>query len=222
MRKQKAGCDRCGDCCMQGGPAIHTQDAGLLEEQKLRLEDLVTVRKGEPAFQPMAQTPEPVENEFLKLQGRTGSWNCKYYDELMARCSIYSYRPVACRVLECSAPEALLTITGKNLLTRYDLIDEDDPIIPYLREHDAACPCPDLGAIADRLKKEEEVESLLAELQELIDRDLAYRNGVSRKFNLSVDRELFYFGRPLFQLLLPLGIVPVQEDETSIRLTLRS
>lgn len=210
---KKTSCDRCGACCLQGGAALHTQDLHLIQEKKLKYEDLVTVRQGELAFQPMASEAGSVAHEFLKLQGKPGSWSCKFYDDDFLRCSIYQDRPLACRVLECTAPEALLTITGKNLITRFDCIGDNDPLLPLIREHDTSCPCPDLSAVSSQLEQSGADKELLQSLEATVNLDLRYRTLANRKLQLPVASELFYFGRPLFQLLAPLGIAATQQDE---------
>ena len=52
-------------------------------------------------------------------------------------------------------------------------------------------------------------EERLAELVALVNWDLNFRARVSNLFNLSLAHELFYFGRPIFQLLAPLGFKTV-------------
>ena len=213
---KKTSCDRCGACCLQGGAALHTQDLRLIQEKKLTYEDLVTVRQGELAFQPMASKAGPVTQEFLKLQGKPGSWSCKFYDDDFLRCSVYQDRPLACRVLECTAPEALLTITGKNLVTRFDCIDDDDPLLPLIKEHNTSCPCPDLSAVSSKLEEKGADKKLLLSLETMVNLDVRYRTLANRKFQVSVASELFYFGRPLFQLLAPLGITATQQEEALV------
>jgi len=124
---------------MQGGPALHRQDLDLVRSGMLRREHLVTVRKGELAFQPLADLATPVVREFLKLQGRGSSWTCLFYDAAGRACSIYKQRPVACGLLDCTAPEALLAITGRELLTRFDCIEDDDPLLPLVHRHQEEC-----------------------------------------------------------------------------------
>ncbi len=213
----KQACDRCGSCCMQGGPALHSQDLDLVCSGALRCEHLATVRKGELAFQPLAESATPVAREFLKLQGRSGSWTCLFYDDAAKACSIYQQRPVACGLLDCTAPEALLAITGKELLTRFDCIGDDDSLLSLVRRHEEGCPCPDMAAAETGLQAATGRSSLLEELTRQVNVDLGFRNQAAGMRNLSVAEELFYFGRPLFQLLMPLGI---QVRESSVGLEL--
>jgi Fe-S-cluster containining protein len=199
-------CKRCGTCCQQGGPALHGPDLELLRAGHLNLDDLITVRRGELAFQPLAACPEPVRHEFLKMKGQNSTWCCAYYDEATKGCRRYAHRPLACGVLDCTDTGPLLAIAGQDLLTRFDCITPDDPLLPHVRRHEEDCPCPDMQTIRRDLEQDQRAATLLAELEAAVNRDLAFRSSVTADFRLSLAQELFYFGRPLFQLLLPLGM----------------
>ena len=202
---------------MQGGPALHGPDMALLRAGHLHFEDLITVRRGELALQPLGTAPEPVVNEFLKLTGRNGSWCCAFYDEGNKGCSRYEHRPMACGLLDCSDTGPLLEIAGKDLLTRFDCMAPDDPLLPLVEEYERVCPGPDLQAIRHSLAARPVSEEQLAELVTLVSRDLNFRGRVSSLNSLSLGRELFYFGRPIFQLLAPLGLKAVS-GPTGLRL----
>lgn len=198
-------CKRCGTCCRQGGPALHGPDLELLRSGALHLDDLITVRRGELAFQPLAKRPEPVTHEFLKLKGQNGSWCCAFFDETSKGCLRYAHRPTACGLLDCTDTGPLLAIAGQDLLTRFDCLAADDPLLPLIKEHEHTCPCPDLATIGlDR--SQTDTAALLANLEAAVTRDLAFRTRVTAAHDLTLGQELFAFGRPLFQLLLPLGI----------------
>jgi Fe-S-cluster containining protein len=214
-------CKRCGTCCQQGGPALHGPDVELLQAGLLNLDDLITVRRGELAFQPLADRPEPVLNEFLKMKGQNGTWCCAFYDQTTKGCLRYAHRPMACGLLDCTNTGPLLAIAGQNLLTRFDCITPDDPMLLLVHEHERLCPCPDLATINQDLNQGDNPANLLAELEAAVHSDLAFRSPVAADFQLSLDRELFYFGRPLFQLLVPLGVQAVNTP-TGIRLNLRA
>jgi Fe-S-cluster containining protein len=207
------GCRRCGSCCQQGGPALHGGDLALIRSGRLRLEDLVTVNLGELAFQPLATTATTVAHEFLKLQGRDGTWCCTFYDETARGCLRYEHRPLACGLLDCTDTGPLLDITGQDLLTRFDCIDPDDPILAVILKQQQQKPCPDIQTISNNFAQSYAHAELLAGLLEDVNLDLAFRSRTASTFHLSVALELFYFGRPLFQLLLPLGIQPVNTSD---------
>ena len=217
-KQQKNSCDRCGGCCRQGGPALHSQDRELVLNGFLRVEDLITVRRGELALQPQTQSPQPVTEEFLKVKGQGNDWCCRFYDHGGAACTIYGHRPVACGLLDCTHPEELLAIAGRDLLSRFDLLTDDDPLLPLIRLHEEQCPCPQLADLRDALAADK--KGILEQLSRRVELDLAVRGKATREFGLSVDRELFYFGRPLFQLLQQLGIT-VSESMHGIQLAYR-
>ncbi len=202
----KTACDRCGTCCRQGGPALHTGDRHLIELGVLGFEDLITVRRGELAFQPLADSPTPVAREFIKIQGQGSDWCCKFYDGNARECTIYENRPLACGLLDCTAPDALLAITGKDLLNRFDCIPGNDPLLPLVHLHERECPCPELDKVTDDLRSDDSRAETLQDLTVRTRVDLGIRNRAVHQCGLSVAGELFYFGRPLFQLLIPLGV----------------
>ena len=207
------GCRRCGSCCQQGGPALHGGDLVLIRSGQLRLDHLVTVNLGELAFQPLATTATTVAHEFLKLQGKDGTWCCTFYDETNRGCLRYEHRPLACGLLDCTDTGPLLNITGQDLLTRFDCIDQDDPILAVILNHQEHNPGRDIQTVSDDFAHIYAHAELLAGLLEDVNLDLAFRSRTANTFHLSVALELFYFGRPLFQLLLPLGIQPVNTND---------
>lgn len=206
-------CQRCGTCCLQGGPALHSADMELLRAGHLHLDDLITIRRGELAFQPMSVKPEAVTQEFLKLKGKGGTWCCSFYDEDTKGCLRYEHRPQACRILDCRHEEPLLALVGQDLLTRFNCIDQDSPLLSMVQQHEEACPCPDLLDLGRAMENGGLPPESLAGLEERVNQDLAYRGRVTAMTGLTLAQELFYFGRPLFQLLQPLGINAVNTSE---------
>lgn len=201
----KTCCDACGSCCRQGGPALHSRDLGLILDGRLRFEDVITIRRGELALQPLSDEPAQVTAEFLKIKGQGRDWCCRFYTFEDKGCRIYEDRPQACRLLDCTHPDELLTIAGRDLLNRFDLIAEDDPLLPLVKLHEEHCSCPSLDGLVERLAqgKGENLEQLVR----LVNLDIGIRSKATSEFGLSVDLELFYFGSPLFQLLQLLGFV---------------
>jgi Fe-S-cluster containining protein len=180
--------------------------------------DLVSIRLGEMVVQLDSGKPETSEVELLKFQGQDGQWCCRFLDPTARTCTIYEHRPQACRLLKCWDPDEVREIAGQKLLGRFDLIAEDDPLLPLVRLHDQQCPLPDMVEIAVQLGKAGQRERILADLKGLVEKDLMFRTIAIDQFQLSVDLELFYFGRPLFQLLMPLGVSAL---ETADGITLR-
>ena len=207
-------CNRCGNCCRQGGPALHKRDLDLVREGKIQLRSLITIRKGELTENPLAGGIQPAGVELVKIVGTGRQWNCCYYDEQKG-CSIYQHRPQACVLLKCWDTKDILDIVEKETISRFDLLTFDDPLIPIINEHERICPAPDFMYIRNngsRLPVQ-----LEKDLQKRVRDDLRFRTRVIRDFDLKLSEELFYFGRPLFQLLQPLGAV-VTEFQSEITL----
>jgi Fe-S-cluster containining protein len=209
----KKKCDCCGTCCRNGGPPLHVQDIQLIKSGVLVFDDLVTVRRGELVLPPLATKPVPAQTEWMKIQGVRGEWCCRFLDTSSNTCKIYEHRPSSCRVLKCWDADEILAMAGRDLLGRLDLIDSDDPLLPLVQLQEKHCPVPDMENIVTLLTEEGGRNQLMKELTSLVESDLRIRTQAAREFNISVARELFYFGRPLFQLFSPLGIVTTETPQ---------
>lgn len=212
MTTEQTTCKQCGTCCKQGGPALHIQDLELVRSGRIPVNRLITIRKGELVDNPLAKKIQPVTVELVKLVGKKNQWECCFYDDKLG-CTVYEDRPYACRVLKCWNIEDISTLVEKDTISRFDILEKEDQIIPLIMEHERICPCDDLGYIQthlDRLSDEQKNE-----LELRVRSDLDFRARVSGDLQLKVSDELFYFGRPLFQLLQPLG-VRISESSSGI------
>ncbi len=205
-------CSKCGNCCKQGGPALHTRDVGLVRKGIIPLSSLITIRKGELTQNPIEGVIKPAGVELVKIVGTGRQWDCCYYDEKMG-CTIYEHRPQACVLLKCWDTQDILDIVEKETVNRFDLLASDDPMVPVINEHERICPSPDFMHIRNNGTKLS--FKLEKELEKLVRYDLRFRIRVIRDFDLKLSEELFYFGRPLFQLLQPFGAV-VTESQSEI------
>jgi Fe-S-cluster containining protein len=203
-------CARCGTCCRNGGPPLHIQDLHLIRTGVLAFDDLVTVRRGELVLPPMADIPVPAETEWIKIQGSGGKWSCRFLDPSSGVCTLYAHRPSSCRVLKCWDTSEILAMAGRDLLARADVIAGNDPLLALVQQQEEWCPVPDMGLIAAMLAGRKGRVPLLKDLTLLVERDLHIRTRAVREFNISVAGELFYFGRPLFQLFIPMDIVTTE------------
>lgn len=206
MESVKTECDKCGTCCEKGGPALHIQDRDLLTSGIIGFADMVAIRPGEMVLQLDSGKPETTEVELIKLQGREGQWCCRFLDPASRTCTIYEHRPQACRLQQCWDTGEVRKIAGQKLLSRFDLIAEDDPLLPLVRLHDQQCALPDMVQIAVSLEKADQRDRTLADLKGMVEKDLMFRTIAIDQFQLSLPLELFYLGRPLFQVLMPLGV----------------
>jgi Fe-S-cluster containining protein len=216
MNEAQTECRQCGTCCLKGGPALHIEDLESIRSGNLPINRLITIRKGELAFDPLAGRVQAVTYELVKICGTGLDWRCFYYAAGRG-CTIYASRPSACRALKCWDPDPILALVGKDLLTRLDILAAGDPLRPLIEVHERRCPCPDMERICDALSS----GSLnnLDNLQRLVDEDLSFRGQAVKDYDLSLAEELFYFGRPIFQLLQAVGL-GITETAEGIRLSL--
>ncbi len=215
MTTEQVACRQCGNCCRQGGPALHSQDLERIKSGKIPMSSLITIRKGELVHNPLVEKIQPVAVELVKITGTGRQWDCCYYDE-KSGCTVYADRPHACRVLKCWDTREILDLVEKDTLSRFDILEKEDPLVAVIREHERLYPCDDLGFIQvnfDLLSEEKKNE-----LTKQVRGDLHFRTRIIADFNLNVGEELFYFGRPLFQLLQQLG-VRISETPAGVHLS---
>lgn len=214
MSQQKE-CKRCGICCENGGPALHGKDLSLIEQGHLTFDHLITIRKGELAHDPVTNIIEPVKTEFIKISGSKGSWACTFYNVKQNGCTIYAHRPIACGILKCWDSKEILALAGTDLLSRHDIVKESSPLKKRLIEHEALFPLDNLMSISQTISRSS--KNIIKKLERVCNKDIAHRIQSIDVFNLSVAQELFYFGRPVFELLRPLGFT-ITETASGIKL----
>ena len=207
MERKQSECSRCGTCCANGGPALHIQDRELIESGSIPISHLITIRKGELVHNPVNNLLQAAKNELIKINGVGKQWSCFYFDPDLQGCTIYDRRPAACKALECWDTEAVEQLIEKDLLSRTDLIDRDDPLYQAVLEHEANFPCPDLEAILQQGGSPAQSR----ELEDAANREVILRTELVSRAGLSLGEELFYFGRPLFHLYISVG-ARVQES----------
>jgi len=193
-------CQRCGTCCVNGGPALHRDDLPLIQDHRLALTDLLSIREGEPVFSPLINGLEPSRSELIKIAGYHDSWACRFFSQAQNACGCYAYRPVECRLLKCWAPSALTDIIYQQCLTRRDVLPEDDDLWELIGIQEAHCS---FAMIAQLTTDGGEIrsQSHLAEVGRIINLDLKIRQRAIQTRRLSVAEELLYFGRPMFKSL---------------------
>lgn len=204
MNNNQKECQRCGLCCTKGGPALHKKDLSLIQDGIIPKDRLITIRKGELVHKPFSDKPQAAACELIKICGTGKAWQCYYFNNDDKGCRIYTDRPIACSTLKCWDVEEIEKLVEKNTLSRFDIIEDDDPLIPFIEEQQRDCPCQDMYALAEKIENHEYPD--LQHYQELVNRDIQIRNRAVREFDISVSEELFYFGRPIFQLLQQLGV----------------
>ena len=203
-RSRQTSCKQCGICCSKGGAALHRKDLLLVQQGLIPRQDLITIRKGEFAHNPITDKVQVTKAEIVKLRGTGGEWTCCYYDPDSKGCTIYENRPLACRTLKCWDPEESLALVETDLLSRLDILEGDESLQELVRKHESSCPLPDFALLVKALEKEQ--ANVLAELELLVNADLSFRNQAVESSELVLNEELFLFGRPLFQVLQSFGL----------------
>lgn len=200
MTERVQSCRRCGTCCRQGGPALHRGDLPLLAAGLLPLADLITVRRGELVHHPLENTVRAAGVELVKIAGSGRQWTCRYYDD---GCTIYDRRPLACRLLKCWETGDVEALIEKDTLTRLDILPGDHALVPAILFQEREFPCEGFAEI--HAGSEEPSQERVAELQGRAGAELRFRSELVARHRLGLGEELFFFGRPYFQLLQGLG-----------------
>lgn len=213
--RYKTECNRCGICCKSGGPALHKEDVALIEKGILSRRQLITIRQGELVRKPDDLLPRPAQCELIKITGTGQDWQCLFYGDNDKGCLIYQDRPLSCQLLKCWDTTAVEDIIEKDTLNRFDIVDRSEPIFSLIEEHEAICPTPDLEKIRRTLEEKKKID--VEPYEYLVNSDIQLRSRTVQDLNVSLAEELFYFGRPLFQQLLQLG-VQVTEEKGKLKL----
>ena len=199
-------CKRCGTCCMKGGPILHHEDKNILRAGHIGYQHLITIRKGEMAYNPIKEKLEPVHKEIVKVAGKGENWSCVFYDDEKASCAIYLHRFLECRLLKCWDTSEIMSIIGRNTIIRADIINPDDPIMSVIESHEQECSYQEVETLLSALSKKKEKSTPLKRLTELVRKDLSIRSFALSELRLKAEFELFIFGRPLFKVLKDRGL----------------
>jgi Fe-S-cluster containining protein len=200
------GCVRCGTCCMKGGPILHHEDKKILHAGYIGYQHLITIRKGEMAYNPIKEKLEIVHKEIIKVAGKGENWSCVFYDAEKASCTIYSHRFLECRLLKCWDISEIKSVIGKNTIIRADIINHDDPIMNVIESHERECSYQEVENLFSALHKKKGKSAPLKRLTELVRKDLSIRSFALSELGLKAEFELFIFGRPLFKVLKDLEL----------------
>lgn len=211
---KKPSCRRCGDCCRNGGPALHEEDIPLIQDGTIPLTSIVTLRPGERAYDQPAQSFLPLDAEILKIKGRDGKWTCAFFSPEGNACGMYNIRPIECSVLFCRDIEPLVQMYTQSRLSRADLLPEGHPLLELIAEHDRKCEPKRMEELA--LAAREGNSDAGCALKEMVLFDMEVRRLVPEKAGMPAEMNDFLFGRPLRVLLRAIKI-NVYEVGNSIR-----
>jgi Fe-S-cluster containining protein len=194
-----ATCRRCGTCCRQGGPALHLEDRELVESGKILLQDLFTIRRGEPAYDNVTGTIAPAVTDIIKIKGdSSGRETCRFYDSATTGCAIYGDHPAECRALQCWDTQCIEALYHCRRLERRHLLVKAAGIWELVQEHQRRCDYELVAELAAEAKQnfssaEESHDNLL----ELVRFDESLRQVTLERAGLNPELLHFLYGRPL-------------------------
>lgn len=202
-------CVQCGECCRKGSPTLHAEDIEILREGKIPWEQLVTLRKGEPALSPFDGRPFVLPEERIKIREKEGSQECVFLDEKTERCSIYSDRPLQCRAQACWDPMPARDLAEQPFLLRKQIFEGVDVLLEMISEHDKRCGFEALTEAFEKLQENEgkDIQAIVG----LLSYEEHFREFVSGQFKIPLENMELLFGRS-FVRMLPLFGYRVEQD----------
>ena len=212
-------CIRCGECCQMGSPTLHLSDLELARGELIPLEQLMTIRKGEPARIPGGGEPFFLPQERIKVREKPGGKECIFLDSPGAVCRIYESRPAQCRAQACwDASDWKKLAIEDPPLSRYQLFEGVNEITDLLQEHDRRCSFDTLREAFENLERTGG-DGLDDVLQAVAFED-HFRNFVTEQLNLPRGAMELFFGRS-FQDRLGLFGFRVEERPDGTRILLQ-
>lgn len=198
-------CINCGACCKKGGPALHTKDAYLFEENILEIQDVVTIRTGELVRDDLKNRLVPLPSELVKIapakNARPDDWTCRFLTS-NNRCFLHGRHPAECRAFYCKEPEALMQLSNEPRLEREkicELIKAPPYWIELIKTHEEAVKYEELGPWALEIEENAEARTKFIEKVEF---DRSFRELVVEKKAAPEEALSFLFGRPLLQTMV--------------------
>ncbi len=164
------------------------------------MSSLYTIREGELVHDNVKDTLFSVRSELIKIKGQNSTWTCLFFDLKKNHCTIYSHRPMECRVLECWNTDAIKKIYNINRLSRKQLISDINGLWELVEDHSIRCSYKVLGELAGSLGKTNTGDTA-GKIMEIIGYDSNIRELVVEKAGIAPDITDFLFGRPLEKTL---------------------
>jgi Fe-S-cluster containining protein len=193
-------CSRCGTCCRKGGPALHVEDRGLVEEGFILTRDLYTIRQGELARDPVRNRLIRVESDIIKIKGRGPGWACIFFEEGSNGCRIYTDRPLECRQLECWNTSKIEQIYARDRLSRRDLLVTVEGLWELIEDHGRRCDYDRIRSLLEGRIEARPVRDC-SQIAEIARYDAEIRRLMIAQGGLEPDMLDFLLGRPLHQTL---------------------
>lgn len=201
----RSRCRRCGTCCRKGGPTLHLADRPLVERGDILLAELFTIRAGEMAYDNVREKRVTVADDHIKLKGTGGRWACCRYDDISGVCRDYEHRPLECRRLKCWDIAELEKISGRDLLTRKDLLGAVAGLWELVCDHQRRCSYDVARRLIGQMTGGRS-EHARRRLLEMVQYDIEIRRLVADQGGSGAQMLEFLFGRPMRDTLKAEGL----------------
>lgn len=188
--KVQKGCRQCGNCCLASPPVLHKQDIVLLKNGVLSPSQLITFRKGEPAWHPKEQRVICLSVELIKIKGIKDEKQCIFYDDRHKNCIIYQQRPVSCAAFRCWDAQEAEEMFLKDTLTRQDIFAHSPSILEMIGAYERHF---DLQSFFAAMQDGQDVSRIIAA-------DLQFRDKFCAVLGISEDELFLFLGRSLKML----------------------
>ncbi|MBF0321109.1 MAG: YkgJ family cysteine cluster protein [Nitrospirae bacterium] len=204
----KAGCDRCGQCCLKGSPTLHFGDSPLLKDGTLDYKDLFTIRDGELVYNNMEDEFIAIDCELIKIREKEGSRTCIYFDEDASACGIYDKRPAQCRAYECWDTEKFMATFTEDKLTRAELLRGQPELLDIVNAHGDKCSYKKLSDLFSAIG---DGKDLTGDVLEILGYDTYIRPLLPEKIGVPEEYLDLLLGRPLIDTVIMFGF-KVEKD----------
>lgn len=196
---------------------MHLEDKFLVQDGSLLLKDLFTIRIGEPVMENVLNRRTVAETDLIKIKGSGQTWMCRFFDEPLKACRIYSHRPVECRVLNCRAPQELEALYQKDRLQRRDLLEKLPEWISLMDEHDHRCGYPEVTRLIERIQVDPDPDTL-SQILEIVLYDTHIRELVVQMRRIDPEILDFLLGTPLWITVKRMGVGIERKREGGYRI----
>ncbi|MBA4393120.1 MAG: hypothetical protein C0407_06175 [Desulfobacca sp.] len=199
----RAYCLRCGECCRKGSPTLYMGDLGILRRGILHRMDLITLRPGEIGFSNASNDLVLLTEERVKVKEKSGSRECLLFEPEKNGCRIYENRPLQCQAMECWNPDLYQSLDSHSFLTRNDLLNPDDPLVPVIEAHAKRCALSKLQEALSKIRMD--IRIAQEEAMDILQYDLHLRELFAEKHGIVPENLVFLFGRALVDLIPSFG-----------------
>jgi Fe-S-cluster containining protein len=206
-----AQCRQCGTCCRKGGPALHGEDRFLVENGRLPLSALETLRQGQLVRDNVSNELIILDSDIIKIKGAGGISACTFLSSAN-RCEIYDSRPRECRLLQCWNTGPLTQAYSRNRLTRQELIGKIGYLWDLVQTHQIRCDYARIYHLIRSFRSSAIPANVPPELGEILSYDIHIRELITQTSPQLRSQMPFLLGQPLTTSLIPQGLQITSTD----------